>query len=388
MFWKRKGKKKDGEATGEAATVTLDEARDEPDTAVQDGEGGADGETSAKASPAGEAEKEKPAKAAEDSADPEDAEKAEKAEEKAGAEAGSEDASGKDSAEEEPAKDEAGGDGQDGDAEKGASAGGKDSAEEEPAKDAEDSASDDSDDSDDSDGDAGEGDSEEEPEAAKKREIEPEEPGIGEADSDGVQRVRTAGVLKVDDEEYPVVSNTWIVKADDDGVIVIDPAHDAELVLEAVGDREIYLVACTNGYNTHIGAAQEVAERDEAPIALHRREVRSWRRVHGAENPPEIEVEGGGSLKAGDLEIDILPLPGTSSGTVGYYIAELGAVFSGDTLRAGELGTVGEGYLDYTRQLHSVGEVLLSLPPDTRILPDQGPETTVEEESGNFNSWV
>ncbi|WP_017592775.1 MBL fold metallo-hydrolase [Nocardiopsis potens] len=400
MFWKRKGKKKDGEATGEAATVTLDEARDEPDTAVQDGEDAADGKKSAKARPAAEAEEKKEedsAKDGADSADPEDAEEK--------AEAGAEDSGKKDSAEEESADSEDSG--KKGSAEKESAK--DEGAEKESAKDAEDSASDDSDGSDDdadasdageedadsadSDADtdaddAGEEDSEEEPAAAKKREIEPEEPGIGEPDSDGVQRVRTAGVLKVDDEEYSVVSNTWIVKADDDGVIVIDPAHDAELILEAVGDREIYLVACTNGYNTHIGAAQEVAERDEAPIALHRREVRSWRRVHGAENPPEIEVEGGGSLKAGDLEVDILPLPGTSSGTVGYYIAELGAVFSGDTLRAGELGTVGEGYLDYTRQLHSVGEVLLSLPPDTRILPDQGPETTVEEESGNFNSWV
>ncbi|GAA1079998.1 MBL fold metallo-hydrolase [Nocardiopsis composta] len=387
MFWKRKGKKKDGEATGEAATVTLDEARDEPDTAVQDGEGDADGKKPAEASSAGEAEEKKAAKAgseekdaaaeksAEADADSEDADGAEEKADSAESEKSDEKSEKKDAAEEKPAEDEA--------------AGGEEDTEKDSSADAEDSSGESESDEDGSDGgDDSEKESGEKAEAAKKREIEPEEPGIGEPDSDGVQRVRTAGALKVDDEEYPVVSNTWIVKADDEGVIVIDPAHDAELILEAVGDREIYLVACTNGYNTHIEAAQEVAERDEAPIALHRREVRSWRRVHGAENPPEIEVEGGGSLKAGDLEIDILPLPGTSSGTVGYYIAELGAVFSGDTLRAGELGTVGDGYLDYTRQLHSVGEVLLSLPPDTRILPDQGPETTVEEESGNFNSWV
>ncbi|MBB6173275.1 glyoxylase-like metal-dependent hydrolase (beta-lactamase superfamily II) [Nocardiopsis mwathae] len=225
-------------------------------------------------------------------------------------------------------------------------------------------------------------------EGATEEEREPEVPGTDEPDSDGIQRVRTAGVLKVDGEEYDVVSNTWIVDVDDEGVVVIDPAHDAKAVLEAVGEREIYLVACTNGYNTHIGAAVEVAERDQAPIALHRREIRPWRRVHGAEHRPDLEVEGGGSLQAGDKEIDILPLPGTSTGSVAYYISELGAVFSGDTLRKGELGTVGEGYVDYTRQLHSVGEVLMSLPPDTRILPDRGPETTVAAESKNFETWV
>lgn len=221
-----------------------------------------------------------------------------------------------------------------------------------------------------------------------EEEVEEEVVGTTEPDADGVQRVRTAGVLKVDGEEIDVISNTWIVDADDDGVIVIDPAHDAKAVLEAVGEREIYLVACTNAYNTHIDAAIEVAERDESPIALHPREMRAWRKIHGAEHRPEIEVEGEGTLNVGDLTVDVLALPGTSSGSVGYYIGERGVVFSGDTLRRGEPGTVGNGYLDYTTQLASVGEVLLSLPPDTRVLPDRGPSTTVAKESENFDSWV
>ncbi|MUL39838.1 MBL fold metallo-hydrolase [Streptomonospora sp. PA3] len=217
---------------------------------------------------------------------------------------------------------------------------------------------------------------------------EPEVAGVSERDEEGVQRVRTVGVLKAEDQEVDVVSNTWIVDADGEGVVVIDPAHDAEAIKEAIGDREVYLVACTNGYNTHIAAAIEVAERDEAPIALHRRELRAWRRVHGAEHRPDLEIEGGGALKAGDIEIDILPVPGTSAGSVAFYISEKGVVFTGDSLRAGELGTVAGGYIDYTQQLHSIGEMILTLPPDTRVLPDSGPETTVESESANFDSWV
>lgn len=214
------------------------------------------------------------------------------------------------------------------------------------------------------------------------------EAGTEQADRDGIQRVTTNGVLRLDDGEHDTSSHTWIVEADDDGVLVIDPAHDSQAILDVVGDREIYLVACTNGYNTHISAAVEVAERDDAPIALHRRELRAWRRTHGAEYRPDHEIEGGGSFTVGDLEVDILPVPGTSAGSVAYYVPERGAVFSGDTLRAGEPGTVGGGYLDYTGQLSSVGEVLLTLPPDTRVLPDNGPETTVEAETQNFDAWV
>ncbi|MFD6952796.1 Zn-dependent hydrolase [Nocardiopsis sp. TSRI0078] len=217
---------------------------------------------------------------------------------------------------------------------------------------------------------------------------EGEETGVTGPDADKITRVRTAGVFEFDGEKHDVVSNTWIVEADDEGVVVIDPAHDAEAVLEAVGEREIYLVACTNAYSPHIESAIKVAEESEAPIALHPREMRAWRRHHGAEHRPEIEVEGQGALDIGDLHIDVLALPGTASGTVGYYISQLGVVFSGDTLRKGEPGMVGSTYIDYTTQLASIGESLLSLPPDTRILPDRGPATTAGAESKNFDSWV
>lgn len=214
------------------------------------------------------------------------------------------------------------------------------------------------------------------------------EVGVTGPDSDGVTRVRTAGTFEFDGEKYDIISNTWIIEADKDGVVVIDPAHDAEAILKAVGDREVYLVACTNGYSPHIESALAIAQETEADIALHPREMRAWRRLHGAEHRPEIDVEGEGALDIGDLHIDVLALPGTTNGSVGYYVSELGAVFSGDILRKGEPGMVGNTYIDYTTQLASIGEGLLSLPPDTRVLPDRGPSTTVEAEGRNFDSWV
>ncbi|MDA8369595.1 MAG: MBL fold metallo-hydrolase [Nocardiopsaceae bacterium] len=372
MFWKRKGKKKDGDEAGgssvASSTVTTEDSTEdaeEPEAgaAAEDADGTAAGDAQAETTAA----KDRTASSGEKEAD--DAE----AEETSAAVEGDASADGNGGEETGAAEAAAAVDADAADAADDTedSAGVHDGAEDADAEEAEDTKT----------GNAADAD-------ALSDEAEPEVPGVTEPDEDGVQRVRTAGALQFDGEEFDVVSNTWIVDADDEGVIVIDPAHDSEAILEAVGDREIYLVACTNGYNTHISAAVEVAERDEASIALHRRELRAWRKVHGAEHRPDLEIEGGGTLKVGDLEIDILPIPGTATGSVAYYIAERGVVFSGDSLRAGELGTVGGIYLDYTRQVHSIGEVVLSLPPDTRILPDSGPETTVEEESQNFDSWV
>ena len=217
---------------------------------------------------------------------------------------------------------------------------------------------------------------------------EEEEEGVTGPDPEGITRVRTAGTFEFGDEKFEIVSNTWIVQADEDGVVVIDPAHDAEAILEAIGERDIYLVACTNGYTPHIESAIKVAEEADAPVALHPREMRVWRRHHGAERRPEIEVEGEGALDVGDLHIDVLGLPGTSPGSVGYYISSLGVVFTGDVIRNGEPGMVGDTYIDYTTQLASIGENLLTLPPQTRLLPDRGPATTSKAESKNFDTWI
>ncbi|MFE9242662.1 MBL fold metallo-hydrolase [Nocardiopsis sp. NPDC006938] len=275
------------------------------------------------------------------------------------------------------------------DAEAGNDSDGTDAAtSDEPDDAAETDTSDTSDDADDAETAKDAEEKAEEPAATSDEDDEVEEVGVTGPDSDGITRVRTAGTFEFDGEKYEIISNTWIIEADKDGVVVIDPAHDAEAILEAVGDREVYLVACTNGYSPHIESALKIAEETEADIALHPREMRAWRRLHGAERRPEIDVEGEGALDIGDLHIDVLALPGTTNGTVGFYVSELGAVFSGDTLRKGEPGMVGNTYIDYTTQLASIGENLLSLPPDTRILPDRGPSTTVEAEGRNFDSWV
>lgn len=334
MFWKRKSKKQEGQEATDSAAEVAEDTKEETDDAVESEGKGAESET-----------------AAEESAS-EKTEETEAAEEEGAEETESDTESDVDDAEKD------------------------------------DSETDESDSAKDSDKDSDTADEAEESDVFAGPDDEEQQVGVTGPDGEGITRVRTAGVFEFGDEKFDVVSNTWIVEADKDGVIVIDPAHDAEAILKAIGDREVYLVACTNGYSPHIGAALAIAEETEADIALHPREMRAWRRVHGAEHRPEIDVEGGGALDVGDLHIDVLALPGTSPGTVGYYISQLGAVFSGDTLHKGSPGQVGDTYLDYTTQLASIGENLLTLPPDTRILPDRGPSTTVESENKNFDAWV
>lgn len=181
-------------------------------------------------------------------------------------------------------------------------------------------------------------------------------------------------------------ANTWIV-GDDDEVIVVDPGTDAGAVLTKVGDREIIAVICTHGHAGHVTAAVEVAERDEAPIALHAADRLSWKEVHGKVDP-DIEMEDGGIFEVADVQIEVLASPGHSAGSVCLYIEDLGAVMCGDVLASDGLVTSEDGFSNFAKQLSAVGEVLLTLPAKTRILPGHGDEFTVALAEKNFDSWV
>jgi glyoxylase-like metal-dependent hydrolase (beta-lactamase superfamily II) len=180
--------------------------------------------------------------------------------------------------------------------------------------------------------------------------------------------------------------NTWLV-GDNEEVIVVDPGRDAGAVLAAISGREIIAVICTHGHPGHVAAALEVAARDEAPVALHRKDVLAWREAHPG-SKPDIEMEEGGIFEVADVALEVLYTPGHSPGSVSLYCEELGAVFSGDALLArGPAPHAGE-YPDFPGQLSAIGQELLTLPEETRVLPGHGEEITVGTAGKLFDSWV
>jgi glyoxylase-like metal-dependent hydrolase (beta-lactamase superfamily II) len=180
--------------------------------------------------------------------------------------------------------------------------------------------------------------------------------------------------------------NTWLV-GDGDEVIVVDPGRDAQTVLTAVSDREILAVICTHGHPGHVAAALEVAARDEAPVALHRMDMLAWQEEHpGAE--PDIPMEEGGIFEVADVALEVLHTPGHSPGSVSLYCEDLAVVLSGDALLAdGPAPHAGE-YPDFPGQLNAIGQELLTLPPEVRVLPGHGEEITVETAGKRFDAWA
>ena len=180
--------------------------------------------------------------------------------------------------------------------------------------------------------------------------------------------------------------NVWIV-GDDEEVIVIDPGSDAAAVLAAVGEREVLAVICTHGHPDHVAAAIAVAERDEAAVALHPLDRNLWREAHPHESA-DIEMADGGVFEVADIALEVMHSPGHSPGSVCLYSEDLGVVFSGDTLLASGPAPHDGAFPDFAGQLTAIGEQLLTLPPQTRVLPGHGAELTVYAAEKQFNSWV
>jgi glyoxylase-like metal-dependent hydrolase (beta-lactamase superfamily II) len=180
--------------------------------------------------------------------------------------------------------------------------------------------------------------------------------------------------------------NTWII-GDDEEVIVVDPGRDAEPVLAAVGDREVIAVICTHGHPGHAAAAVEVAARDEAPVAVHPKDRVYWREAH-PDDDPDIEMEEGGVFEVADVALEVIHAPGHTPGSVCLYSEDLRAVFVGDALSAAGPVPHDNDFPDFARQLSSIGEQVLTLPGQTRVLTGHGDELTVTAAEKRFDSWV
>jgi glyoxylase-like metal-dependent hydrolase (beta-lactamase superfamily II) len=180
-------------------------------------------------------------------------------------------------------------------------------------------------------------------------------------------------------------ANTWVV-GDDEEVIVIDPGEDTASVLATVGDREVLAVICTHGHPGHAAGALAVAERDEAPVALHPAERHAWRELHDTD--PAIDMEDGGKFEVAGITLEVLLAPGHSRGSVLLYSEELGAAFTGDVVT--ETGPVArdDGYPNWGKQLDAIGAQVLTLPGQTRLLPGHGGEFTVATAEKRFNGWA
>jgi glyoxylase-like metal-dependent hydrolase (beta-lactamase superfamily II) len=199
-----------------------------------------------------------------------------------------------------------------------------------------------------------------------------------------IERVRTSGVFSLDGAYFEVENNVWLA-GDDRALIVIDAAHDAGAIVEAVRGRRVEAIVCT--HNDHINAALDLRSALDAPVALHPDDRMLWDMVH-PDLAPDRHLADGDALGVGGARLEVLHTPGHSPGGVCLYAPDAGVVFSGDTLFQGGPGATGRSFSDFPTILDSIARRLLTLPPETVVHTGHGADTTIGAEAGDVDEWV
>lgn len=176
--------------------------------------------------------------------------------------------------------------------------------------------------------------------------------------------------------------------------IVVDPGDEPERIMKTITERKLKVkyIVCTHGHFDHIGAATAIKKKTGAKIAINKDDLEIYLRAKDqafvwgirieVPEKPEIYLSEGDNVAFGGLKLSVLSTPGHSPG--GICLNGEGIIFSGDTVFAGSVGRT-DFYGGSIEELKKSFKRILSLPPDTKIFPGHGEETTVKhEKSYNF----
>lgn len=204
-----------------------------------------------------------------------------------------------------------------------------------------------------------------------------------------VEHLVTSGTFSLDGGTWEVDNNVWIV-GDDQECLVIDPAHDAAAVAEAVGGRTVTAILLTHGHDDHIAAVRDLAQQVGAQVYLNPADQMLWEQVYPG-TTADGQISDGDTFRIGAVELRAVHTPGHSPGSTCFVAPTLGAggvLFSGDTLFQGGPGATGRSYSDFPTIIASIEEKLFTLPESTEVLTGHGNATTIGAEKPHLQDWI
>jgi glyoxylase-like metal-dependent hydrolase (beta-lactamase superfamily II) len=171
------------------------------------------------------------------------------------------------------------------------------------------------------------------------------------------------------------LSNTYLVAAAPGGdAFLVDAGGPVGPLLDRIEADDLTLthVLLTHHHHDHVAELGKVLERwPDAQVLAHPQE-----RVPGSTG----DLEPGSELEIGGLRVQALHTPGHTAGMLALLVDGT-ELFTGDTLFKNSVGGVrAPGSTSYADLKHSVMDVILALPGETRIHPGHTDPTTVADE--------
>lgn len=200
-----------------------------------------------------------------------------------------------------------------------------------------------------------------------------------------IEHTTTSGTFSLDGGSWDVDNNVWLV-GDDDECVLIDAPHESPPILDLIGGRRLISILCTHAHDDHITVARQLSEQTGAPVRLHPADEVLWRQSH-----PDFDflpLADDERIQVAGSSLQVRHTPGHSPGGVCYYSADLGTVFSGDTLFQGGPGATGRSFSNFETLIDTIRSQLFTLPPDTVVHTGHGESTTIGAEAPQLESWI
>lgn len=189
------------------------------------------------------------------------------------------------------------------------------------------------------------------------------------------------------------VQNTvLVVCADNRTALLIDPGAATPDALAAARARnlEIAAILLTHAHLDHVEGVAAAKRETAAPIHLHPLDrplydslfiqAATFEVPFEEPPPPDADLVPGANLVFGGSEFEVVFTPGHAPGHVVFVAASDPVAISGDVIFAGSIGRTDLPGGDYRVLMESIRTRVLTLPPETRLYPGHGPETTVGHE--------
>ncbi|GAA3833274.1 MBL fold metallo-hydrolase [Sphaerisporangium flaviroseum] len=181
--------------------------------------------------------------------------------------------------------------------------------------------------------------------------------------------------------------------------VIVDPGQDAVQGLDdMLREHRLKPVAVllTHGHLDHVWSVAPVCGARDVPAWIHPEDremltdpgkglsLMAGQQLFGGlklTEPDDVrELSDGAVLELAGMAITVDHAPGHTRGSVTFRLPGERVMFSGDLLFAGSIGRSDLPGGDYQTILRSLGNVCLTLPDDTTVLPGHGPHTTIGRE--------
>jgi hydroxyacylglutathione hydrolase len=194
----------------------------------------------------------------------------------------------------------------------------------------------------------------------------------------------------------PFQENTYFVWDDDGNGVVIDPGcytyeerktmHD---FIESKGIKLQYILN-THAHIDHVLGVAYFQQTYKIPFCLHPldkpllEDASNRAEVYGFPHFQTAIVDrwfvNDEQIQVGEMNFNVLFVPGHAPGHVAFYEASMGWVFDGDVLFRRSIGRTDFPLCNHEDLMASIKTQLYTLPDETLVFPGHGSSTRISEE--------